>query len=88
MPVSERRRSSDDRPESRRPLESVAQNGTYDANEIAALLQCSTRHIWRLRDSGAMPKPIRVGRLIRWPIGSIQSWIADGCPASRKAVRS
>jgi excisionase family DNA binding protein len=56
-----------------------------DARGVAALLGCSTRHVFRLCDMGRMPAPVRIGRLTRWPRSSIEHWIRDGCPAERRA---
>jgi excisionase family DNA binding protein len=51
---------------------------------VAALLDCSPRHVYRLADRGAMPPPVKVGTLVRWARKSIEEWIAAGC----KPVRS
>ncbi len=59
-----------------------------DVNDVAALLKCSARHIWRLADAGKMPRPYKIGALCRWDRSSIEQWVADGCPNCRKAVRS
>ncbi len=50
-------------------------------------LGCSTRHVYRLVDSGRMPRPIKLGSLIRWPRGVIEQWIADGCPSVRNVAK-
>jgi excisionase family DNA binding protein len=55
---------------------------TYTVSDIAALLQASERHVWRLHDGGKMPACIRLGRLVRWPKKLIDDWIASGCPAN------
>lgn len=49
-------------------------------DDLAGLLHCSTRSIYRLSDAGKLPKPIKVGSLNRWKPGEIESWIAAGCP--------
>ncbi|MBY0456315.1 MAG: helix-turn-helix domain-containing protein [Gemmataceae bacterium] len=54
---------------------------TYDADDLAALLKCSVRQIWRLRDRGALPAHLRLGKLVRWPRKIIDDWIAAGAPA-------
>ena len=42
-------------------------------SEIARQLNCSTRHIWRLLDTGQFPLPIRLGsKLRRWPREAIE----------------
>ncbi len=50
-------------------------------------LGCSTRHVYRLADSGRMPRPVKLGSLVRWPRAVIEQWIADGCPKSSKGAR-
>ncbi|WP_146372679.1 helix-turn-helix transcriptional regulator [Symmachiella macrocystis] len=55
-----------------------------DVQAVAGLLDCSTRHVYRLSDAGRMPRPIKLGSLVRWPRSVIEQWIADGCP---KAAR-
>jgi len=48
--------------------------------ELAELLKCSPRHIYRLSDRGTMPPPVRIGGLVRWPRRLVEDWIAAGCP--------
>ncbi len=50
-------------------------------------LGCSTRHVYRLADSGRMPRPIKLGSLVRWPRAVIEQWIADGCPNIRNTSK-
>jgi excisionase family DNA binding protein len=59
----------------------------YTVEDLAELLQCSTRHVWRQLDAGKLPAAIRVGRLVRWPRKLIEDWIADGCPPVRRPSR-
>lgn len=54
-----------------------------DVKGVAALLNCSTRHIYRLSDGGKMPTPLKLGVLVRWRKSEIESWIAGGCRAVR-----
>ena len=54
-----------------------------DVEGVAALLNCSTRHIYRLADMGRMPRPVKLGALVRWARQSILDWIAQGCPSCR-----
>jgi len=57
-------------------------------DDIATIyLGCSTRHVYRLADSGRMPRPIKLGSLVRWPRAVIEQWIADGCPNVRNASK-
>jgi len=54
-----------------------------DVQQVADLLQCSVRHVYRLSDGGRMPAPVRLGALVRWSAAAIQAWISEGCPAVR-----
>jgi predicted DNA-binding transcriptional regulator AlpA len=47
--------------------------------DLAKVLACSTRHVRRQSDSGAIPPPLRIGRLVRWDKNVIDAWIAAGC---------
>jgi excisionase family DNA binding protein len=53
-----------------------------DVRAVAAVLQCSPRHVYRLADAGKMPAPIRLGALVRWRRTELTDWIAAGCPAA------
>jgi excisionase family DNA binding protein len=48
--------------------------------KVAELLECSARHVYRLADSGRLPRPRKVGSLVRWSVGEIRKWVEDGCP--------
>lgn len=50
---------------------------------VAALLHCSPRHVYRLADSGRMPRPLRLGALVRWNRAVLMDWIAGGCKSVR-----
>jgi len=55
-----------------------------DVRAVAALLDCSQRHIYRLADAGRMPSPIKLGALIRWRRAELQDWLDAGCPSCSK----
>ena len=59
-----------------------------DVTAVAEMLGCSTRHVYRLSDSGAMPRPVKLGALCRWSASAIRDWIDQGCLPCRKRVRS
>jgi excisionase family DNA binding protein len=59
-----------------------------DVRAVAALLDCSTRHVRRLHDAGRMPPPVRLGALVRWRRQDIDRWLADGCKPCRTAGRA
>lgn len=52
--------------------------------QLAQLLNCSQRHVYRLTDRSALPKPVRLGALVRWNRTQIEQWIASGCPSCRQ----
>jgi prophage regulatory protein len=54
-----------------------------DTRQVAALLGCSPRTVRRLADAGAMPPPVKLGGLIRWPRKVVAEWIDSGCPRVR-----
>ena len=58
-----------------------------DVRGVAELLNCSTRHVYRLSDAGKMPPPVRLGFLVRWAQTVIEDWIAAGCPSQRSQAR-
>ena len=53
-----------------------------DIHSVAKLLACSPRHARRLADTGRMPRPVKLGALVRWSRQEIEGWIAQGCPAN------
>jgi excisionase family DNA binding protein len=63
------------------PAPSPAQ--LLDVRAVAALLDCSTRHVYRLADGGRMPPPVRLGALVRWRRQDLDTWLANGCPTCR-----
>ena len=53
----------------------------FDVRAVSELLGgCSTRHVYRLADAGRMPRPIKLGSLVRWRRSELESWINSGCP--------
>lgn len=48
--------------------------------ELAKLLGCAPRTIYRLTDGGRMPRPRKLGGLVRWSLAEIRKWVEDGCP--------
>lgn len=53
-------------------------------HDVATLLSCSSRTVYRLADSGRMPRPVKLGALVRWSKAVVEQWIATGCPDQRK----
>jgi len=51
------------------------------AEELAETLCVSKRQVWRLKAKGDIPKPVNIGRSVRWRRSDILEWIAEGCPS-------
>jgi excisionase family DNA binding protein len=68
-----------------KPADSPAK--LLDVQAVAELLDCSTRHVYRLSDAGRMPAPVKLGTLVRWSKPAINDWIGEGCPSCRKGGR-
>jgi len=51
-----------------------------DAKSLAALLQVSVRHLRRMDAAGTLPRPVKLGRAVRWPVSEVRAWLAAGCP--------
>jgi excisionase family DNA binding protein len=56
-------------------------------DDVAAMLNCSTRTVWRFSDAGKMPRPLRIGGIRRWRKKDVESWLDAGCPAVREGGR-
>jgi excisionase family DNA binding protein len=65
------------------PPDPAALPALIDVRAVAALLDCSPRHVYRLSDGGRMPAPRRLGSLVRWRRQELLDWIAAGCPDRR-----
>lgn len=48
-----------------------------DVKAVAQSLGCSPRHVLRMVEAGNFPAPVRLGRLIRWPKSTLESWIGQ-----------
>ena len=52
----------------------------WSCEEFADVLGVSKRTIRRMDQIGKLPRRIVVGRLVRWRVDEIRSWIDAGCP--------
>lgn len=68
-----------------RKTEAVA--ALLSVGDVAQMLGCSARHIYRLADAGRMPPPVKLGSLVRWPRTAIDDWVANGCRPVREGAR-
>jgi excisionase family DNA binding protein len=55
-------------------------------SEVARLCGCSPRTIHRLSDGGKMPRPVKIGALVRWEREALYNWIAGGCKSLRSPL--
>ena len=51
-----------------------------DVQAVAKILGCSNRHVYRLSDAGKMPRPVKLGSLVRWSCADLDDWIACRMP--------
>jgi predicted DNA-binding transcriptional regulator AlpA len=78
----------------RAPADAATADGALlvDVHGVGRLLNCSARHCEDLAREGALPEPVKLGRLRRWRISEIRAWVEAGCPnrqaweAMRKAA--
>jgi excisionase family DNA binding protein len=54
---------------------------------VAARLVVSERTVERMVLAGKMPPPMKLGRLRRWRLADLESWIASGCPSAASWVK-
>ena len=53
------------------------------AADLADRFRVSLRHIRRMDSSGKLPRPIKLGASVRWPVAEIEAWLAAGAPDRR-----
>lgn len=54
-------------------------------SQVSQMLNCSKRHIYRMVDSGKMPRPVRLGSLVLWIRTKVEEWVENGCkPIERR----
>lgn len=51
-----------------------------NVREVAKTLGVCARLVWKMSASGQAPKPVRLGRCVRWRVGELREWIEAGCP--------
>ena len=61
------------------PVESTCVVEMVNARTAAAIVGVSRRSWSRFVAEGRAPKPIRLGRCVRWRVAEIRNWIAAGC---------
>jgi predicted DNA-binding transcriptional regulator AlpA len=59
-----------------------------DKQALATLLGCSIVGLNVRVRTGQVPKPVKIGKHVRWPLKVIERWIDAGCPRSAVATRT
>ena len=62
--------------------------GLLNVQRVAAMLQCSTRHVYRLAEADLMPRPYKLGSLVRWSRRAVEEWIERGCRPMHRGERT
>ena len=62
---------------------STVEVGMLTIRDIARILNCSSRSIYRLVDAGRIPQPVKLGAMNRWPQQAFEAWIAQGCQPTK-----
>ena len=58
---------------------------TLTVDDVAKLLNVSTRHVYRMADGGLMPRPLKLGNLNRWMKLDLEAWLAAGAKPVKSA---
>lgn len=67
--------------------EFLRQTALLTIGDVAKVLICSPRTVYRLAERGRIPQPVRLGSLLRWPRRVIDDWVTHGCPDCRTGIR-
>ena len=69
--------------ETNKDVSAVQSPLAFSAQQLADRLGVSLRHIRRLDSAGKLPKPVRLGRSVRWPVNELEQFLAAGAPDRR-----
>jgi excisionase family DNA binding protein len=67
-------------------LADAVEPALLDVHAVARLLGCSWRTVYRMSDAGRMPRPVKLGALVRFRRSDLDQWLSDGCPATRRGA--
>ena len=48
--------------------------------DVKTLTKLGESTIWRYVDEEKIPRPVRIGKAVRWRTSEIAAWIDNGCP--------
>jgi predicted DNA-binding transcriptional regulator AlpA len=63
---------------------SLAPPELLSAQAVSRMLGIGTRSLWRYIAAGKVPRPVRIGRAVRWRRLELDDWIKAGCPQSKQ----
>ncbi|QQE12726.1 helix-turn-helix domain-containing protein [Planctomycetota bacterium] len=52
----------------------------WTVKDLAISLGVSQSHIYRMKNKGLLPKPSRIGGVVRWSVQEVKAWIDAGTP--------
>jgi predicted DNA-binding transcriptional regulator AlpA len=61
-------------------VRTVGQAIALSAGELAHRVGVSLRHVRRTDTAGKLPRPVRMGRSVRWPVAEIDGCLGAGAP--------
>ena len=61
--------------ETKRKLSEFINEQLIGLSEFAELLRVTPRTVYRLIQSGQIPKPVKVGHSVRFPVSDVQAYI-------------
>jgi excisionase family DNA binding protein len=60
-------------------------NRLITVQTVAQMLAVSDRTVWRLLKEGRLPKPLRIGRSVRWPMQTVEDYLEALCMTCRES---
>lgn len=61
-------------------MDGLTERRMLNAKQVASELGVSLRTVRSWDNSGRLPRPIRVGRVVRWSAEELARWIKSRCP--------
>lgn len=75
-------------PGNAKPLkEPVQPDGFFRRHDLARRYRVSLVTVWQMTRDGRLPKPIRLGRTLLWPVAQIQKQEAEWARGNEAASR-
>ncbi len=52
--------------------------------DLGAMFRIGRSKLYEMKSAGQLPRPVRLGRCVRWRLSDINAWIAAGCPSQER----